>query len=469
VNALILQIQSEKMMNITKEQIDELNAVVKIELKPDDYQGRVNEVIKNYQRSVSVPGFRPGKVPVGVIKKMYGKAVLVEELNKMLSESLGKYIYDNKLDVIGSPLPKKSEKDPVFEDGASFEFLYELGIAPAFEVKTPKDKIPYYLIKVDEKMMEDDIADVRRRYGKFSNPEVSEGHHILYGDFVELDSEGEAKEAGNKTTTSLTLELILKEDAKKLFVGLKKGDTVRFNPLDTYGNDTEVASMLKIEKDSEAIKSDYNFTVNTINQIDKAELNVELFDKLYGEGVVKTEEEFRAKIKESIAKYFERESDRKLRKDLKNLLLSEISIPLPDEFLHRMLKANAEKPMEDEAFQHEYYHLSEDLRWSLIQNKVAAAHDLSVSDEEIKDLASQVMRQEFAQYGYYDLEAERLDEMTTRYLQQEGTQDKLERSLKENKVFEQLKKDVQLKDVELAYAEFVEKLQEKTEHEVHHH
>jgi trigger factor len=244
---------------------------------------------------------------------------------------------------------------------------------------------------------------------------------------------------------------------------------VRFNPMATYGNDTEVAAMLKLEKDDAALNSEYNFTVNTINQIDKAELNAELFDKLYGEGVVKTEEEFRAKVKEGIEKYFARESDRKLSKDIKNALLSSISIPLPDEFLHRMLKANSEKQIEEEAFQHEYYHLSEDLRWSLIQNKVAAAHDILVTEEEIKDLAGQVMRQEFAQYGYYDLEADRLNEMATRYLQQEGTAEKLERSIKENKVFEQLKKEIQLKETKLPYAAFIEKLQEKTKHEQDHH
>ncbi len=456
-------------MNITKEQIDELNAVVKIELKPDDYQGRVNEVIKNYQRSVSVPGFRPGKVPVGVIKKMYGKAVLVEELNKMLSESLGKYIYDNKLEVIGSPLPKKTEKEQVFEDGASFEFAYELGMAPQFELKIPKEKIPYYAILVDEKMMEDDIADIRRRYGKFSNPELSEENHILYGEFVELDAEGLPKENGNKTTTSLSLELIRDSNKRIPFIGLKKLDQVRFDPFETFGTETEVAAMLKLEKDAPALKSDYLFTVNTINQIDKAELNQELFDKLYGAGTISTEEEFRGKIKESIAKYFERESDRKLKKDLKNLLLSSVSIPLPDEFLQRMIKANSEKPMEDEAFNHEYYHLSEDLRWNLIQNKVAASHDIQITDEEIKELGGQVMRQEFAQYGYYDLEAERLEEMTQRYLQQDGTAEKLERSLKETKVFDQLKKEVSLNVKELPYAEFIEKLQEKTKHEQDHH
>ncbi len=457
------------MMNISKEQIDDLNAVVKIELKPEDYQGRVNDVIKNYQRSVSVPGFRPGKVPAGIIKKMYGKAVLVEELNKILSESLGKYIYDTKLEVIGSPLPKKSDKEQVFEDGASFEFLYELGIAPKFSVSLPKEKFPYYVIQVDDKMIENDINDVRRRYGKFSNPEISEPHHILYGEFAELDGASSPKENGVKTTTSLSLELIRNDEKRKPFIGLKKGDTVRFNPMDTYGNDIEVRAMLKLEKESEAVGSDYNFTVSTINQIDKAELNQELFDKLYGEGNVKNEQEFRDKIRESISSYFERESDRKLRKDIKNHLLENVSVPLPDDFLKRMLKANSEKAIDEETFQHEYYHLSEDLRWNLIQNKIGEAHQISVSEDEIKELARQVMRQEFAQYGYYDLEPERLEEMTQRYLQQEGTFEKLERNLKESKVFDQIKKEISLDRIELPYDNFVAKLQEKTQHEAQHH
>lgn len=457
------------MMNISKEHIDDLNAVVKIELKPEDYQSRVNDVIKNYQRSVSVPGFRPGKVPAGIIKKMYGKAVLVEELNKILSESLGKYIYETKLEVIGSPLPVKGEKDQVFEDGASFEFLYELGIAPKFSVNLPKDKFPYYVIKVDDKMIDDDISDVRRRYGKFSNPEVSEAHHILYGEFAELDSDSNPKENGVKTTTSLSLELIRNDEKRKPFIGLKKGDTVRFNPKETYGNEIEVTAMLKLDKGSEAAGSDYNFTVSTINQIDKAELNQELFDKLYGEGVVKTEQEFREKTSERIAAYFERESDRKLRKDIRNYLLENIAVPLPDDFLKRMLRANAEKTIDEETFQHEYYHLSEDLRWNLIQNKISEANQISISDDEIKELARQVMRQEFAQYGYYDLEAERLEEMTQRYLQQEGTSDRLERTLKENKVFDQIRKEISLDRMELPYDDFVAKLQEKTQHEAQHH
>ena len=296
-------------MNITKQQVDDLNAVVKIELQPDDYQERVSQVIRQYRKTASVPGFRPGKVPTGISKKMYGKAVLVDELNKLLSESLGKYIYDNKLEVIGTPLPKKSEKDQAFEEGKDFEFLYELGIAPHVEVTMPKNKVPYYLVKVDEKMVEDDVADIRRRYGKFSNPEVSDETNILYGEFNELDSEGILIEGGHKTTTSVSIEMVKDVQDRKQLVGLKKGDVIRISPRKLFVSEEELTALLKLEKGSPSLDSDYQFTVMTVNQIEKAELNQELFDKVYNDGSVKTEEEFYTKIREGIASYFERESE----------------------------------------------------------------------------------------------------------------------------------------------------------------
>ncbi len=456
-------------MNITKQQLDDLNAVVKIELQPADYQDRVSQVIRQYQKTASVPGFRPGKVPAGIIKKMYGKAVLVDELNKLLSESLGKYIYENKLDVIGTPLPKQSEKEQAFEEGKEFEFLYELGIAPAIEVNMPKKKVPYYLVKIDEKMIEDDIADIRRRYGKFSNPEVSEETNILYGEFNELDEQGNLREGGNKTTTTLSIEMIKDVQERKQFVGLKKADVVRFNPRKVISNEAELTALLKLEKGSPSLESDYQFTVMTINQIEKAEMNQELFDKVYGEGNVTTEEEFRTKIKEGIAGYFERESDRKLKKDLRNVFLEEMNIPLPDAFLKRMLKANQEKAMDEHTFEHEYFHVSEDLRWNLVQSKLAAVNNIEVTEDEVKDLSRQVIRQQFAQYGYYEMEPERLEDIATRYLNEEGNYDKLERSIRENKVFDVLKKEVKLDMIELPYADFVTKLNEKTTHELEHH
>lgn len=456
-------------MNITKHQTDDLNAVIKIELTPEDYKDRVNDVVKRYAKTANVPGFRPGHVPSGMIRKMYGQSIMLEELNKLVTENLSKYIFDQKIEIIGSPLPKKGESEMILEDGRSFEFLYELGLAPQFDVKLPKDKTPYFLLKVEDKMVDDDVNDLRRRYGKFSNPETSEETSILYGEFNELDASGQLKEGGHKTTTTLAIEFVPEVKDRKKFIGLKKEDIVEFNPMNVFRTEAEVAGMLKLGKDHEAMKSDYRFTVMTVSKIEKAELNQEFFDKIYGEGNVTNETEFRQKVKDGIASYFERESDRKLKKDLRNRLLETNSISLPDDFLKRMVKANQDKEMDEATFEHEYYHLVEDLRWNLMQNKIAAEQNIALTEDEVKELSRAMIRQQFAQYGMNDMDPARLEEISVRYLNEEGNYEKLERSLRESKVFDYLKKTVKLDNIELPYAEFVERLNEKTAHELEHH
>jgi len=457
-------------MNILKENIDSLNAVIKISLTPEDYKPKVDQVIRKYQKTANVPGFRPGMVPAGMIRKMYGKAILVEELNNILSESLGKYIFENKLDVIGNPLPVKSETEQVFEEGRNFEFGYEVGIAPEIEVVMPKKKLPYYLVKIDDKMVEDDMNDMRRRYGKFSNPETSDVHSILYGEFNELDADQQIKEGGNKTTTTISIEMIRDAEAQKPFIGLKKGDTVNFNPLKTMKNEAEAAAMLKVDKSPDAINSDYQFTVMTVNLVEKAELTQEFFDKIYGEGIVTSEDEFREKIRSGISQYFEKESDRKLKKDLRMKLLEEMNVPLPDDFLKRMLKENnKEKTADEHAFEHEYYHLSEDLRWNLVTGKIAKDNQIEAAPEEVKAVAAQMIRQQFAGYGMYDMTEQKLDEYVNRYLAEDNSREKIERSVIDQKVFEFIKPQLKLDMTELPYDEFVKKLNEKTEHELEHH
>ena len=456
-------------MNISKSQIDDLNAIISIELKPEDYQGRVNTVLRNYVKTAKVPGFRPGHVPIGMVKKMYGKAVLVEELNRMLSEELGKYIYSNKIEVLGSPLPKRASSEIIFEDGRDFKFEYEVGLAPSFNVVTPASKIPYYLVKIDDKMVEDDINDVRRRYGKFSNPEVSDETTIFYGEFNELDEDRQIKEGGNKTTTTLSLEMITDADKRSKFIGLKKEDTIDFTPVDTFNSEAEVSALLKVDKDSPALHSAYRFTIMTVNKVEKAELNPELFDKLFGPGVVSTEDEFRTKIREGIASYFEKESDKKLRKDMKLMYLENNSFPLPDEFLKRMLKANQEKEVDEHTFDHDYYHISEDLRWNLVQEKIASANNVQVSPEEVNEVAKQMVIQQFSQYGVPAPEDEKLTELANNYLQSENNSERVERIIRDNKVFDVLKKEIKLDMIEMPYQEWVDKMNEKTQHEVEHH
>ena len=456
-------------MQISQEQQSELLTVLKIRLQPEDYQNRVKDILKRYQKSAQIPGFRPGHVPAGLIKKQYGQPVLLDELNKLVSESISNYVFEQKLEVIGSPMPKNGLDQQTLEDGNTFEFSYEVGLAPKFSVQLPSGKIPYYLVKVDEKMINDDADDLRRRYGKFSNPEKSEENSILYGEFNELDEAGNVKEGGNKTTTTLSIERIPQANDRKPFIGLAKGDTIDFHPMTVIGNDTEVAAMLRLEKQSPAMQSNYRLTVMTISRIELADLNQEFLDKIYGEGNVTNEEEFRAKIREGILAYFERESDRKMRKDLRNELLNQNNLPLPDDFLKRMLKANAEKPMADSEFDHQYYHLAEDLRWNLMVTKLATDQGFDVTEDELKELARGLVRQQFAQYGYYEIDDAKLEEVSERYLNEDGNRERLDRSIRENKVFAHLKGVVKLDMIELPYQEYVARLQEKTQHELEHH
>jgi trigger factor len=458
-------------MNVTKQQEKDLSAIIKIEVGPEDYTGRVEDVIRKYQRTAQIPGFRPGKVPIGMIRKQYGKSVLLDELNNITSNALYKFIADNKIDVIGNPLPAKSEKEIILEEGQSFELLFEVGMAPQVEVNVSnKDKLPYYIVKVEDKMVNDDVEDLRRRYGKFSSPEVSVETNVLYGEFAELDETGNVKPEGHTTTTTLSIEMIKGNDKNK-FIGLKKEDHVDFNPKQAFVTEAEVSALLKVDKNSPAMNSDYRFTVKTINQIDAAELNQELFDKVYGEEKVTSEDEFRTKIREGIAAYFERESDKKLRKDLMNYLIGKLEIPLPDDFLKRMIRSNMkpEEQVTDQEFDHQYYHLSEDLRWDLIRTQVAKSNSIEVTQEEVTNLASAMVRQQLAQYGMYDVNPDQLKQFTDDYLIKEGNAGRIEKSIIEDKVFRVMKSQVKLDVHELPYSEFTAKLQEKTEHEVEHH
>lgn len=456
-------------MNISKRQNGDLNAIITIEVKPADYQPKVEETIKSYRKTASIPGFRPGHVPAGLIKKKYGKEVLVEELNRLLGNELMNYLRENKIDVLGTPLPVNAPDWLLIEEGKDYSFDYEIGIAPTVSVKLSETKIPYYLVKIDDKMVEDDLSDMRRRYGKFSNPEAAEENSVLYGEFTELQESGEVKEGGNVTTTTLSVEMIKDEEERQKFIGAKKEDVVRFNPIKALKNQAEISAMLRIDRKSPAMESDYNFSVKTVNRIEKAELNAELFDKVFGEGAVSTEDEFRAKIKEGIASYFEKESDKKLQKDLRSTILIENDISLPDDFLKRMLKSRQEKPVEDHEFEHEYFHLAEDLKWNLIQEKIAADQSISVLKEEIMNTARMMISQQFIQYGVAPPEDDKLDELVNNYLQKDDNGERLDRTILTQKVFDYLKKNLKLNMIEMPYDEFVEKVKEKSAHEVEHH
>src|SRR4051812_34331215 len=284
------------MMNITKQEIDPLNAEIKISVTPEDYEGRVNEGIKKVQRQANMPGFRPGEVPAGLIKKQYGTQILVDEINKLLNDSIYKYIEENKIEILGNPLPK-DQTSVDFTKQTDFEFVYQLGLAPHFDVKLdPSSTFTYKTVKVDDELVDKYIKDIRKNYGKPANPEVSGEKDVVFVDINELDETGAIKAGGIFKSTSLSYERIKNESAKAKLLGLKKDDKVVININDLYDTTVDKSVSLGIEKEyAETANCDLQLTVKNISRMEEAEVDQELFDKVYGPGTVQSEEEFRNK------------------------------------------------------------------------------------------------------------------------------------------------------------------------------
>lgn len=443
-------------MDISKEKIDELNAVVKIRLTPEDYKEKVDREIRKHQRNAKVPGFRPGKVPEGMIRKMYGKAILAEELNKLLNDSIYKYLNENKIEILGNPLPKVENNNIDFENPNSFEFLYELGLAPAVNPNLDASStFDYYQIEVNEELLDKYVSDIRRKYGKFSNPETASAGDILYGEFQELNADGSVKEDGIKNTATLSLDFI-KEAERQKFIGKAKDEQVVFNPATAIDNLTELASMLGIKKEeAENIKSDFRYTIQTVNRIEKAELNQEFFDKIYGTGIVNSEAEFFEKVKEDIVNIFRVDADRKLKFDIVEKLLQQTSIQLPDEFLKRWLQAANEKPITPEQISAEYDSYAKGLRWRLIENQIIKEKGIEINPDELKDYTRGFIRSQFAQYGQMNFDDNMVEDMVKRYMSKEEQVRKMYESLADQKVFEWLKSTFTLKNKTLPYDDFI--------------
>lgn len=336
-------------MNITKKDIDALNAELSITLAPQDYEERVNDAIKKVQKQAAMPGFRAGKVPVGLIKKQYGKSILVDEINKILNDSLYNYINDNKIEILGNPMPK-ADSAVDFDNKTEWTFDYELGLSPQFDLKLDNSQsFTYNTVKVDDELVEKYLKDVKRNYGKPSNPEVAEAKDVLYIDIVELDADGSIKPGGVFKSTSIGIDRLKNEAAKAKLTGAKKEDKIVINANELYDSAVDKSISLGIDKElAETFDANLQVTVKNIARMEDAELNQELFDKLYGAGNVNSEEEFRDKIKAELGVMFAQDTDRKFVETVEKTLVDKLGIRLPDEFLKRWLMAVNEKPLTKE-------------------------------------------------------------------------------------------------------------------------
>ena len=446
-------------MNISQEKIDNLNAIVKINIKPEDYQPRVEKAIKDHAKKAKMPGFRPGMVPPSHIKKMYGKSILVDEVNNMLSDSLNNYINEQQLEVLGQPLPKADDNREYNWDFADdFEFNYELGLAPEFDIDfSSKDKVTQYVIKADDETLAARITNIRKSYGKMTNPDVSADGDVLYAELVQLSPDGSVFEDGISNTTSVRLEQVQDEKIKKSLIGLKKGDEVTLDIQKAYkGDAARVAAILKIDEETAAeLKSNFRLSVKNVNRLEESDLNQEFFDKLFGEGKVTSEDEFRAEITKEVEAMFAQDSERKLQNDLYRLSIEKARFELPDEFLKRWLKATNEK-LTDEELTGGYDDFAKNLKWTLIENKVIKDNKIEIKYEEVFAAAKQRLDAQFRMYSPQALSEEQLAQYTVQYLQNKEEANKIFEEVKALKVLDYLKSIVTLDQKEITSKKFAE-------------
>ena len=403
-------------MDINQESIDELNALVKIKISPEDYQEKFESSLKKYRKQVNLPGFRAGKIPMAVVKKKYGKSILAEEINKN-----------------------------------------EVGLAPKFDLKiSEKDKYKYFTVKVDDELIGKQTDDLRRRYGKLDNVEESGEKDMLFGAFAQLDDKGEVLEGGIVNSSTVSIEFVDDKKEAKRLVGLKPGDQIKLDPRKVSKGDSDMAAMLGVSKEEiENLKSEFQFTVNEIKQIQLAELNQDLFDQLFGKDTVKTDEEFKERIASDLANMFKNDSDRIFKRDLTEKLLDKLKLSLPDEFLKKWILTTNENNLSQEQIDSEYDSYSASLRWQLIENKIIKDYEIKVEREEVLNHAKQLIAQQYAQYGIMTPDEQELESGANRILENQEEAKRIYDMLYDIKIIEFFKNKTKLDKKELSYDDFV--------------
>ncbi len=375
-------------MNITKEESGKLTALVHINLKEEDYIEKVNQQLKTYRKEAKMPGFRPGMVPMGMIKKMYGKAVLADEVNKSVSDALNNYLYDNKINVLGNPLPNEEKTTTLdFDKQKEFDFFFDIGMAPDIEVNLEDIKIPYYKIKVTDEEVENALADIQKRLGKEEHPEKAGLDDTLKGKFVQVDEEGNDVEEGYTKEGSFVISDIALKTIQKKFVDKEKGKRVVFNPAKAFKNDDKVKELLGLTDGDEKLKSDFVFVIEDIIHTIPAELNEDFFKQVYPSDELKTEEDFRNRIREDLGSHYQKDADKQFVSDTIDFILEKINPELPDDFLKRWLLESNKGKATKEQIDGQYDSYAKTFKWQLIEEKLikASGEALKVTREDVRN------------------------------------------------------------------------------------
>ena len=438
-------------MEITKKDIDSLNAVLTVAVKEEDYSGKVQKILTDYRKTANIPGFRKGHVPMGMVKKQYGKSVLVEEVNKILQEALHNYLTEEKLDVLGNPLPKNDTQ--IDWDTPDFSFDFELGLSPQFEVDVVgKKAINHYNIVADDKMINDQVTSIRKQYGKLIAKNEVEKNDEITGVFT-------SEEKGIDKNTSFPLEIIKGKTQVKKFIGAKVGDVLVLKTKGLFADDHQNQTYLDVSNDeAQGLDIEVNFEIKEVNQREMAELNQDFFDKIFGKDLVKTEKELKAKIKEDAERQFVQQSDQKLMDEVVESLISNTKFDLPGEFLTRWIQSSGEKPMTEEEAKVEYEKSEKGLRFQLIEGKIRKDNNIQVSFDELKDHSKNLIKGQMAQYGQANPSEEELDSIAARIMSNQEEVKRLSEQLNSQKLLNFFKETTKLKTKEIAYDKFIKEV-----------
>lgn len=454
-------------MNISFEAPDKINGLMTITLETADYQPEVDKTLKDYRKRANIPGFRPGQAPMGMIKRQFGPSVKVDTVNKLLGEKLYEYVRENKIQMLGEPLPSEQQEQLDFESDKPLTFKFDIAVAPEFEAKlSGKDKIPYYNITVEDKLIDQQVEMYQSRSGHYEKVENfdMEQRDMLKGDLRELDAAGNVKEGGITVADAVLMPQYIKaDDQKKLFEGSKLGDIITWNPRKAYPeSDVEVSSLMKIQKEEvKDHEGDFTFQITEISRFVKAEVNQELFDQTFGEGTVKDEKEFRQKIADTISQQFKSDSDYKFLLDVRAHMEKKVGkLEFPEALLKRvMLNNNKDKGAD---FVEKNFDASiKELGWHLIKEQLVAAQEIKVGDDDLKNVAKEAARAQFAQYGMSNVPDEYLENYAQEMLKKRENVDGLVDRAVDVKLTAALKSVVKLEEKDITLDKFQEMLQEK--------
>lgn len=453
-------------MNIQFENPDKVNGLLTLTIEKSDYAEKVEKTLKDYRKRAQVPGFRPGQAPMGMIQRQYGMSVKVDEINRLLNEKIYEYIHENKIQMLGEPLPNNEKQKPLdFAGDGPFEFVFDIAVAPEFKAElSGRDKIDYYQIEVDDKLIDQQVQMYQSRGGQYEKAETYQSRDMLKGDLRELDENGSTKEGGIAVESAVMMpEYIKVEDQKKLFDGCKLGDIITFNPKKAYpDNDSEVAALLKLKKEEVAdLTADFSYQITEISRFVPAAVDQTLFDQVFGEGTVKDEKEFRQKIADSIKPQLAQNSDYKFLLDVRAHLEKKVGkLEFPDALLKRiMLKGNEDKGAD--YVENNYEKSIAELKWHLIKEQLVAAQQIKVEDADLKAVAKETARAQFAQYGMNNVPEEYLDNYAEDMLKkQENINGLVDRAL-DDKLTVVLKNVVKLNEKTISLDDFNKLMQGK--------